>query len=54
VGLVFTWKLNTRESTEMPSFLAWFCWTPVKKPGKRHYQHETYALSKTVHYQHET
>ena len=31
---VNTLKLNIRESTEIPSFLAWFCKTPVKKPKK--------------------
>lgn len=35
IGLVLTWKLNTSESTEMPSFLAWFCCTPVKNPVQK-------------------
>jgi len=36
VDFFTTSNLNWRESTDIPSFLAWFCNTPVRNPGINH------------------
>lgn len=47
IGLVLTWKLNTSESTEMPSFLAWFCCTPVKNPVQKKINYKSHQWQQT-------